>query len=185
MWHVAGGDHSLKIQLPSSYVFFFVLFLMMFWRCFHKPWLNQWMSDEGVYRTAPATPDLLIWWGMQHILFSWSTLRPELILVEKWVHTPSLEALQEDRAASHAFLRWRADMDPAKSPSPTLPMSSQYCSSLVMHKQAGPPGCLHARCCPNSETWRLFALCCAGANSGAAIRRVAPALPKAPVTVGI
>ena len=49
-----------KFQIPSSYG----LGLMMFWRFGGKGWLNQWtnewISDKGVCRTAPATPGLLI-----------------------------------------------------------------------------------------------------------------------------
>ena len=64
-WHVTcdtfGGVKILsKFQLPSSYRLWF----MILWRSGGKgsltDWINQWINDEAVYRTAPATPGLLI-----------------------------------------------------------------------------------------------------------------------------
>ena len=60
-WHIVWDEHSLKFQLPSS----FSLGLTVFWIYFHKPWLTllillTLMSNEAVYRTARATPGLLI-----------------------------------------------------------------------------------------------------------------------------
>ena len=64
MWHVTpdtfGGVNILsKFQLPSSYRLWF----MILWRSGGKGSLseliNQSMSNEAVYRTAPATPGLL------------------------------------------------------------------------------------------------------------------------------
>ena len=58
-WHVThlGGVNILsKFQLPSSYCLWF----MILWRSGGKGWINQLMSTEAVYRTAPATPGLLI-----------------------------------------------------------------------------------------------------------------------------
>ena len=61
-WHVTrdmfgGLDILSKFQLPSSYRLGF----MILWRSGGKGSLtmNEWMSDEAVYRTAPATPGLL------------------------------------------------------------------------------------------------------------------------------
>ena len=56
-----GGENILsKFQLPSSYRLWF----MILWRSGGKGWLtelmNELMNDEAVYRTAPATPGLLI-----------------------------------------------------------------------------------------------------------------------------
>ena len=61
MWHVTcdtfGGVNILsKFQLPSSYCLWF----MMLWRSGGKGWVTELMNDEAVYRTAPATPGLLI-----------------------------------------------------------------------------------------------------------------------------
>ena len=63
-WHVKCdmfGEVNIpsKFQLPSSYCLWF----MIIWRSGRKGWLteliNEWMNDEAVYRTAPATPGLL------------------------------------------------------------------------------------------------------------------------------
>ena len=52
-----GGVNMLsKFQLPSSYRLWF----MILWRYGGKGWLSHWINDEAVYRTAPATPGLLI-----------------------------------------------------------------------------------------------------------------------------
>ena len=56
MWQVGGGEPSLKFQLPSSYC----LGLKVTWIYGGKGSLNdQLINDEGVCRTAPATPGLL------------------------------------------------------------------------------------------------------------------------------
>ena len=54
-WLVWGGKHSLKIS-ASSYRFWF----MILWRYGGKGWLSDLMNDKAVYRTALATPGLLI-----------------------------------------------------------------------------------------------------------------------------
>ena len=65
-----------KFQLSSSSG----LGLTVFWIYFHKPWLSQWVNHEAVYRTAPATPGLLISFRLEHIIFwccdtgNWSSL---------------------------------------------------------------------------------------------------------------
>ena len=61
MWHVTrdmfGGMNILsKFQLPSSYCLWF----MILWRSGGKGSLCKWINYEAVYRTAPATPGLLI-----------------------------------------------------------------------------------------------------------------------------
>ena len=51
-----GGVNILsKFQLPSSYRLWF----MILWRYFRKS-ITEWISDEAVCRTAPATPGLSI-----------------------------------------------------------------------------------------------------------------------------
>ena len=59
-WHTGGGEHCVKIQVPS----FNGLRYTVFWRYFQKGSLteliNQLMNDKGVCRTASATPSLLI-----------------------------------------------------------------------------------------------------------------------------
>ena len=62
-WHVTcdecwGLNILSKFQLPSSYG----LGETEFWRYFNEritEWLNQWISDKGVCRSAPATPGML------------------------------------------------------------------------------------------------------------------------------
>ena len=59
MWHMTclGGVNILsKFQLPSSYR----LWVMILWRYGGKGSVAEWISDEPVYRTAPATPGMLI-----------------------------------------------------------------------------------------------------------------------------
>ena len=59
-WHVTRDmfvrvDILSKFQLPCSYRLWFT----MLWRSGGKGSLNDLISDEAVYRTAPATPGLL------------------------------------------------------------------------------------------------------------------------------
>ena len=65
MWHMTrnlfGGMNILcKFQLPNSYRLWF----MVLWRSGGKgslsEWMNQWINHKAVYKTAPATPGLLI-----------------------------------------------------------------------------------------------------------------------------
>ena len=59
MWHMTrlGGVNILsKFQLPSSYRLWFTIL----WRSRGKGWVTQLINDKAVYRTAPATPGLLI-----------------------------------------------------------------------------------------------------------------------------
>ena len=55
MWHVVGGEIFWKFQVPSSED----LGLMILWRFGEKGLLTDGLN-EGVWRTAPATPGLLI-----------------------------------------------------------------------------------------------------------------------------
>ena len=62
MWHVVGGEHSLKILAP--YLLLFVIYdIMKIWRTRMNDWLNQSINQlinyKAVCRTAPATPGLL------------------------------------------------------------------------------------------------------------------------------
>ena len=50
-WHMFGGEHGVKIQVPCSNC----LGIRVFWRFGGKGWIA-----EGVCHTAPATPGLLI-----------------------------------------------------------------------------------------------------------------------------
>ena len=50
-WHMSGGEHCVKIQVPSSNC----LGVMVFWRFGGKGWIAK-----CVCRTAPATQGLLI-----------------------------------------------------------------------------------------------------------------------------
>ena len=63
IWHVSHDTQEVgkivsKIQVPICND----LGVMMLWRYFHKvwgcEWMNQWINDKGVHRTAPATPGL-------------------------------------------------------------------------------------------------------------------------------
>ena len=65
MWHVVGGEHCLKISAPQL-LRFVIYDILKIWRKRLTHWLNESVNDEGVYRTAPATPGLLntFWpWG--------------------------------------------------------------------------------------------------------------------------
>ena len=60
MWHTKydtwlGVNIFSKFQLPSSYCLWF----MILWRSGGKGSLSELISNEAVYRTAPATPGLL------------------------------------------------------------------------------------------------------------------------------
>ena len=55
-WPVMGGEYCVKFQVPSSND----LGSIVFWIFWGKGWLDQWISDRGVCRTARATPGLLI-----------------------------------------------------------------------------------------------------------------------------
>ena len=58
-WHMTcdmwGVNILYKVQLPSSYGVWF----MIFWKFGGKGSQTEWMTDEGVCRTAPATHGLL------------------------------------------------------------------------------------------------------------------------------
>ena len=61
MWHVTcdtwrGVNFLSKFQLPRS----FSLGWTVSWRFWTKGWFNEWMSDKGLWRTARASPGLLI-----------------------------------------------------------------------------------------------------------------------------
>ena len=76
MWHVTrdtlGGMNILsQFQLPSSYWFWF----MLLWRYGGKGSLTHWISDEAVYRTAPATPGLLNTAGWRKNTVDWSKMQ--------------------------------------------------------------------------------------------------------------
>ena len=56
-WHVTHdrwGEVNLllKFQIPSSYG----LVVTVFWRYFHKGWVSDFISDEGICRIAPTKP---------------------------------------------------------------------------------------------------------------------------------
>ena len=56
MWHVQGWSCSQNFS-PLAFT---VCYLWYYEDSEEKAdWLNQWMNDEAVYRTAPATQDLL------------------------------------------------------------------------------------------------------------------------------
>ena len=55
-WHVWRVSILSKFQLPSSYCMWF----MILWRFGGKGWINKLINDKAVYRTAPATPGMLI-----------------------------------------------------------------------------------------------------------------------------
>ena len=54
-----GGDHSLKIAAPKLLRFGIDSVLKILNERITY-WMNEWINDEGVYRTALATPGLLI-----------------------------------------------------------------------------------------------------------------------------
>ena len=62
MWHIMGGELFLKNSAPKLLWFGMDSVLKML-----NERITQWMSDKGVYRTAPATPCLLTTTGR-----SWS-----------------------------------------------------------------------------------------------------------------
>ena len=71
MWHVTcdtlhvtcdiwwGVNILSKCKLPNSYVFFYLWYLKI-WRKRLADTMTEWINKEGVCKTAPATPGLLI-----------------------------------------------------------------------------------------------------------------------------
>ena len=55
MWHMMGGEHSLKISALAVWARLFLEDSEQ-----KDDSINQWMNDKGVYTTAPATLGLLI-----------------------------------------------------------------------------------------------------------------------------
>ena len=58
MCHMVGGEHSLKISAPHLLRFGIDSVLKILSKRITYQ-INELMNDEGVYRTAPATPGLL------------------------------------------------------------------------------------------------------------------------------
>ena len=61
MWHMVGGEHSLK-SLASKLLPFGIYDVLKIWRKRLTQLMNESINDEAVYRTAPATPGLLNTW---------------------------------------------------------------------------------------------------------------------------
>ena len=89
MWHVVGVNILSKSQLPSSYG----LGGKVIQRSGGKGWptelSNEWMSDEGVCRTAPATPGLLItcntsWMRTKAFMWNWGFML--IVLILNWMY---------------------------------------------------------------------------------------------------
>ena len=61
MWHVThvGGNNSLKISAPKLLRCGMDLVLYILKKRITDLYMNQWINDKGVYRTAPATSGLL------------------------------------------------------------------------------------------------------------------------------
>ena len=63
MWHMVGDEHSLKVLAPQLLRFGIDSVLKILNERMTQImtyWINESVNDEGVYRTAPATPGLLI-----------------------------------------------------------------------------------------------------------------------------
>ena len=58
-WQVGGGEPSLKISAPY-FLRFGIEGLMKIFSQIMTYWINEWVNDKGVYKTAPATPGLHI-----------------------------------------------------------------------------------------------------------------------------
>ena len=60
-WHETHGgcEHSLKISAPQLLLFGIDCVLKILNKRITY-WINEWINDKGVYRTAPATPGLSI-----------------------------------------------------------------------------------------------------------------------------
>ena len=58
MWHMMGGEHFLKMSAPQLLGLGIESVLMILNKRITQ-WMNQWISDKDVCRTAPATPGLL------------------------------------------------------------------------------------------------------------------------------
>ena len=60
MWHVThgGGELSLKMSAPQILLFEIDSVLKILNENITQ-WMNELMNNQGVYRTAPATPGLL------------------------------------------------------------------------------------------------------------------------------
>ena len=89
-WHVTHETQGVmnivsKCQLPSSNG----LEYTEFWRYFHTPSLNPSISKGGVWRTAPATPGLLI-------TIEWVLTRLGMVLVRIWGSVKEKKALRKN-----------------------------------------------------------------------------------------
>ena len=67
-----------KCQVPSSNG----LGVKVFWSYFHKLWVTQFMSGEGVFRTAPASPGLLITLKDMHLTVC-ASVNPEYLCTSR------------------------------------------------------------------------------------------------------
>ena len=61
IWHLkhGGGEHSFKMSAPQL-LRFGIDGVMMVLNKRITNWINLWIKDKGVYRTAPVNPGLLI-----------------------------------------------------------------------------------------------------------------------------
>ena len=83
MWHMVGGEHSLKISGPKLLRFGIDSVLKILNERMTQL-MNKSISDEGVCRTAPATPGLLI---RQHVLDELNTIKSGHTKVKHIVHS--------------------------------------------------------------------------------------------------
>ena len=59
-WHMVRVNILSKFQLPSSYGLGWTVSWRFWTKGWLNDWMNQWMNDKGIYRTAPATPGMLM-----------------------------------------------------------------------------------------------------------------------------
>ena len=57
MWHIVEGENSLKILAPQFLQFGIDSVLKILNKRMNE-WIDKWINDKGIYRTAPATPGL-------------------------------------------------------------------------------------------------------------------------------
>ena len=59
MWHMVGGEYSLKMSAPQLLLFVVDSVFKILNYSIIQP-MNEWMADKDVYKTALDTPGLVL-----------------------------------------------------------------------------------------------------------------------------